>query len=246
MVKEQLIAVEARMSKILLVDDDRELCDLVAEYLTPEGFEVHTAHEGEQGLRKALSGDYGFVVLDVMPAGSLGGFEILRRLRAKSSVPVLMLTARGAEIDRILGLEIGADDYLPKPFNPRELVARIHAVQRRVVATERPVAAVSQTLTVGDIEVDLSTRAVRRDGKAVELTSVEFNVLEALIRGAGTVVTRDHLSKTALGRKLTAYDRSIDTHVSNLRRKLGNYADGSERIKSVRSIGYFYSKPPTT
>ena len=232
------------VSKILLIDDDRELCDLVAEYLTPEGFDIHSVHDGETGLRRALSGDYGFVVLDVMLPG-LGGFEILRRLRAESNVPVLMLTARGAEIDRILGLEIGADDYLPKPFNPRELVARIRAVQRRFAAKDGPESEHARGLIVGDVALDLTSRSVRLVGKPVDVTSVEFNVLETLMGAAGSVVTREHLSKTALGRRLTPYDRSIDTHVSNLRRKLGNYADNSERIKSVRSVGYFYAMPPS-
>jgi two-component system response regulator CpxR len=233
------------VSKLLLIDDDRELCDLVAEYLTPEDFDVHSVHDGETGLRRALSGDFAFVVLDVMLPG-LGGFEILRRIRAQSSIPVLMLTARGTEIDRILGLETGADDYLPKPFNPRELVARIRAIQRRLAARDTDGASASRMLAVGDVDLDLSARSVRLGGKPVDLTSVEFNVLETLMNGAGTVVTREHLSKTALGRRLSAYDRSIDTHVSNLRRKLGTYADGSERIKSVRSVGYFYALPPSS
>jgi two-component system, OmpR family, response regulator CpxR len=226
------------MNRLLVIDDDIELCELVTEYLAPEGFQVKSVHDGLAGLEHAVSGDHDFVVLDVM-LPSLGGFEILRRIRASSSIPVLMLTARGSEIDRILGLEIGADDYLPKPFNPRELVARIRAVQRR---SKTPIEAPARNLlTIDDVAMDLDTRSVKRDGLSIELTGVEYNVLETLLRHAGQIVTREHLVKMALGRRLLPYDRSVDMHVSNLRRKLGHTIGTTERIKTVRGVGYFYA-----
>jgi len=226
---------------VLVIDDDVELCELVAEYLLPEGFALESVHDGAQGLARAISGEHEFVVLDVM-LPSLGGFEILRRIRAVSNIPILMLTARGDDIDRVMGLEIGADDYLRKPFNPRELVARIRAIQRRTQAAEQPKPAEQRTLIVDDVEMDLDSRAVKSKGQAVEMTSVEFGVLEILLRSAGAVVTREHLVKSVLGRRLLAYDRSIDVHVSNVRRKLGPTRDGTERIKTVRGVGYFYTR----
>ena len=227
------------MNKILIIDDDTDLCDLLRDYLTPEGFAVEAVHNGTEGAERALSGPYSLIVLDVMLPG-INGFEVLRRIRAVSRVPVLMLTARGEDVDRIVGLEIGADDYLPKPFNPRELVARIRAILRRAEA-----GAHSQTdpakLVAGDVELVPGTRTVLRSGRKVELTSVEFAILEVLLRMVGQVVSRDDLVKQALGRNLSAYDRSIDVHVSSLRKKLGQRTDNSERIKTVRSIGYLYS-----
>jgi two-component system response regulator CpxR len=178
-------------------------------------------------------------VLDVMLPGT-NGFEVLRRIRAASRVPVLMLTARGDDVDRIVGLEIGADDYLPKPFNPRELVARIRAVLRRA-EVEPQFKAEGGRLVVGDIELVPGTRTVLRSGQKVDLTSVEFSILENLVRQAGQVVSREDLVRNALGRSLSAYDRSIDVHVSSLRRKLGQGPGESERIKTIRSVGYLYS-----
>ncbi len=228
---------------LLVIDDDVELCELVTEYLRPEGFEVEAVRDGERGLARALAGEHTLVVLDVMLPG-LSGFEVLRRIRAKSGMPVLMLTARGDDVDRIVGLEIGADDYLPKPFNPRELLARIHAVLRRT--GERHGAAAPQAaglLVVGDVELDPGGRSVRCGGRPVELTGIEFNLLESLLRLAGRVVQREELSKTVLGRRLMPYDRSIDMHVSNLRKKLGHMCGSHERIKTVRGIGYIYTLP---
>lgn len=228
---------------LLVVDDDAELCELVREYLKPEGFEVEAVHDGEQGVEYALSGDYAMVVLDVMLPG-LNGFEVLRRIRARATTPVLMLTARGEDVDRIVGLEIGADDYLPKPFNPRELVARIRAILRRTTrGSGRGDAAALERLLVGDIELDPGGRTVRCGGKPVNLTGVEFDLLEMLLRAAGRVVEREELSKTVLGRRLMPYDRSIDMHVSNLRKKLGHLHGEHERIKSVRGFGYIYTLP---
>jgi two-component system response regulator CpxR len=235
-----------RMERVLVIDDDEELCELVAEYLGREGFAVEAEHEGAAGAARALSGEHALVVLDVMLPG-LNGFDVLRRVRAAGArVPVLMLTARGSDVDRIVGLEIGADDYLPKPFNPRELVARIRAILRRARPAENAEGADDATrrdrITVGDIELDRGSRSARRRGTALELTSVEFDLLELLLRAAGAVVARDALSEKVLGRKLTPFDRSIDVHVSNLRRKLGPHPDGADRIKTVRSVGYIYTK----
>jgi two-component system response regulator CpxR len=230
------------MNRILVIDDDIDLCELLTDYLTTEGFTVEVVHDGEAGAERALAGDFELVVLDVMLPG-INGFEVLRRLRAGSATPVLMLTARGDDVDRIVGLEMGADDYLPKPFNPRELVARIRAVQRRTESPSATVTAPRETVTVGDVTLDLGARTVHVGGVPIELTSVEFSLLEVLIRLAGQVVGREELSQQALGRELNVYDRSIDVHVSSLRRKLGALGEESERIKTVRGIGYFYSRP---
>ncbi len=232
-------------NRILVIDDDDELCALLQEYLGQEGFAVESAGAAAEGLERALGGGFALVVLDVMLPG-MSGFEVLRRLRERSRVPVLMLTARGEEVDRIVGLEMGADDYLPKPFNPRELVARIRAVQRRSGsgATGDPPPAEVGLLRVGDLELDPGTRVVRRAGQVVELTSVEFSVLEALLSAAGTVVRREELAAAALGRELSPFDRSVDVHVSSLRRKLGHRAGALERIKTVRGVGYLYARAP--
>lgn len=232
------------MKRILVIDDDQELCELLTDYLAPEGFNVETVHDSENGIKRALSGDHDFVVLDVMLPG-INGFEVLRTIRKSSAIPVLMLTARGEDVDRIVGLEMGADDYLPKPFNPRELVARIHAVRRRG-QTERKgevQTAPSGRITVNDIELDISTRTVMKAGKSVDLTAVEFDLLEMLVRSAGQVVTRRDLVSKVLGRVLDPFDRSIDVHISSLRKKLGHKVKGIERIKTIRGIGYLYGLP---
>ncbi len=232
-------------NRILVVDDDLELCELLSEYLSGEGFTVETVNHGGQGATQALVGDYMLVVLDVMLPG-LNGFDVLRRIRETSRLPVIMLTARGDDIDRIVGLELGADDYLPKPFNPRELVARIRAIQRRTEASAaESVTAVlpARELSVGDVVLSPRNRSVKRDGVPVELTSVEFTLLEVLLRQAGQVISRDELVEKALGRRLSAYDRSIDVHISALRKKLGHLVGDSERIKTIRGIGYLYALP---
>ena len=231
--------------RLLVVDDDAKLCDLVAKYLEPEGFEVEAVHDADAGVRRALSGDHALVVLDVM-LPSFNGFEVLRRVRAKSSVPVLMLTARGEDVDRIVGLEIGADDYLPKPFNPRELVARIRAILRRATRAAGTAGGTEsgERIVVGDVEIDLHARIVHRAAKSVQLTGVEFTLLEVLLRAAGTVVPREELSEAVLGRRLLPYDRSLDMHVSNLRKKLGHKIGQVERIKTIRSVGYMYAVVP--
>jgi len=228
------------MERILMIDDDRELCDMVREYLAPEGFEVEAIHSGEAGLQRALAGGHALILLDVM-LPRLNGFELLRQLRVSSNTRVLLLTARGEDVDRIVGLEIGADDYLPKPFNPRELLARIRAIMRRPVT--EPGAAYASEITVGDVRLDPASRSAFRGQEALELTAVEFDLLETLLRSAGAIVRREHLAKTVLGRELNAFDRSIDMHVSKLRRKLGALPGGQERIKTIRSVGYLYAQP---
>jgi two-component system, OmpR family, response regulator CpxR len=229
------------MDRILIIDDDVELCSLVTEYLASEGFKVEAVYDGERGLERALQDDYSLVVLDVMLPG-MNGFEVLRRIRSSSSLPVLLLTARGEDVDRIVGLEIGADDYLPKPFNPRELVARIRAILRRTQeSTAAPGSQVPEVVKIGDVELDPATRTVRHAGKPVDLTSVEFNLLEVLLREAGRVVTRERLASAVLSRKFSPFDRSIDMHVSKIRRKLGDSDGGSEYIKTVRGVGYIFA-----
>lgn len=231
--------------KILVIDDDAELCELVSEYLESEGFEIDTEGSGDHGADRALESDYDLIILDVMLPG-INGFEALRRIRSQSNVPVLMLTARGDDVDRIVGLEIGADDYLPKPFNPRELVARIHAILRRSSAhANAGAAALNEKVAIGDIQLNTGSRTVARDNNPIHLTAMEFDVLEVLLRNAGRVVERENLVEQVLDRKYSPYDRSIDVHVSNLRKKLGHEVDGMERIKSVRQIGYLYALPST-
>jgi two-component system response regulator CpxR len=227
--------------RVLVVDDDTELCHLLAQYLSPEGYQVEAVHTGADGVVRALSGEHAIVVLDVM-LPDLRGFEVLRRVRARSRAPVLMLTARGDEQDRILGLEMGADDYLPKPFNPRELCARIEAILRRTATTPAPPdLPAAERLRVDDISMDKGSRVVWRGGEQVDLTTVEFDLLESFLRSAGRVIPREELVHTVLHRDFSPFDRSIDTHVSNLRKKLGALPGGVERIKGVRGIGYQYA-----
>ena len=228
------------MEKILIIDDDTALCELVAEYLQPLGFAVEAVNRGDTGVERALRSEHDLILLDVMLPGQ-NGFEVLRQIRESSKIPVLMLTARGDDVDRIVGLEIGADDYLPKPFNPRELAARIRAILRR--ASSRDDSEGATTLTVGDVEMELGTRLVRRGGTVVDLTAVEFEVLERLLRAAGRITTREELSRDVLGRSPSPFDRSIDMHISNLRKKLGHQSGDAERIKTVRGVGYIYAQP---
>src|SRR6516162_11837241 len=226
---------ETIAGNILVIDDDVELCKLVSRFLGSEGFKVQAVQTSNHGVERALSGDYDLVVLDVMLPG-MDGFEVLRRIRAESRTPVLMLTARGDDLDRILGLEIGADDYLPKPFNPRELSARIRAILRRVNTSLSPQS--STPLVVGNLELNPASRVARIGREVLNLTTIEFDLLEKFMRSAGRVVGREELVKEVLGREFSPFDRSVDTHVCNLRKKVGHYADGTERIKGVRGIGY--------
>jgi DNA-binding response OmpR family regulator len=222
------------MDRVLIVDDDVALCELLAESLNTEGFAIEAVHNGPRGLERALSQEHALVILDLMLPG-MGGLDVLRRIRARSQVPVLILTARGEDVERIFGLEIGADDYLPKPFNPRELVARMRAILRRTVRATTA----TEPLIVGDIRLDPAAREVRLRDALLALTSVEFTLLEMLLQHAGRVVTREQLTETVLGHKLGPFDRVIDVHVSNVRKKLGS-SHGSERIKSVRGSGYLF------
>ena len=229
-----------KMLQILVVDDDIELCELVAEYLAPDGYKVEAVHDGQTGLARALSGEYALAVLDYMLPG-LNGFELLKQIRSRSRLPVVMLTARGDAVSRIVGLQIGADDYLPKPFDPLELLARINAVLRRALPDRE-----LEALTVGDLEMDHRTRTVKRHGETIELTLVEYSILEKLLKSAGSIVKREELVRDVLHRSLSPFDRSMDTHVANLRRKLGHQVNGVERIKTVRGIGYIYAPPSQT
>lgn len=234
------------MERVLVIDDDVGLCELLAEYLAPEGFQVESVQDGQLGLEKACEGSYDLIVLDVM-LPVMNGFAVLRHLRKEVNTPVVMLTARGEEVDRIVGLEVGADDYLPKPFNPRELLARMRAILRRMrqEREDTPVTPmIPKNLRVGDVEMNMGTRLVFRRGEQVDLTTVEFNLLEMLLRRAGQLVSREDLTQAVLGRAPYPYDRSIDVHISKLRKKLGHETSGIDRIKTIRNVGYLYALVP--
>jgi two-component system response regulator CpxR len=223
---------------VLLVDDDVELCSSLGRLLRMDGFNVQAVHDGDSGARRALEGKYEIVILDVMLPGG-DGRKVLRRIRLTSQVPVIMLTARGDESERISGLEGGADDYLPKPFNPRELVARMRAVLRRKSGSEP-----QSILQIGDLRIDCGQRSVVRDGgdgAHIALTGAEFDILLLLVRSAGKVLSRDEIAEAALGRPVGFSDRSIDNHISNLRKKLGARVGQAERIQNVRGTGYAYT-----
>jgi two-component system, OmpR family, response regulator CpxR len=220
---------------VLLVDDDVELCAALKRLLSMDGFDIKAVHDGDSGVRHALKGEYELVILDVM-LPDVNGRKVLRRIRLASQVPVIMLTARGDEADRIAGLEGGADDYLPKPFNPRELIARMRAVLRRKSRSALP-----EMLRIGDLQIDCGKRKVLRHGSDVPLTGAEFDILLLLVRSSGKVLSREEIAEAALGRPVGFFDRSIDNHVSNLRKKLGPRAGNSERIRNVRGAGYAYT-----
>lgn len=225
---------------ILLVDDDVELVTLLADYLRQDGFAATLAHDGEAAITEALGGRHDVVVLDVMMP-RMTGVEVLRRLRAQSAIPVLMLTARGDDVDRILGLELGADDYVPKPCSPRELAARLRAILRRL----NPVSAESvddPALRVGALTLRPESRSVQWNDQALNFTGAEFNLLEQLVRQAGRLVTKRELSERALGRPLARFDRSIDVHISSIRQKLAACAPDADLIKTVRGMGYQFTR----
>jgi len=222
------------MERILLVDDDVELCEILTEYFTAEGFEVESAHDGVRGLERARSGGHAIAILDLLLPG-MRGLDVLQQLRVDSNVPVLILTARGEDVDRILGLELGADDYLPKPFNPRELVARVRAILRRARSSDD-----AARIEVGDVIVDPLARQAWRAGRPLSLTMAEFALLATFVRHPGQVLSRKRLVDDVLGRPLASFDRSIDVHVSNLRRKLGDAAGGREHIRAARGEGYVF------
>jgi two-component system response regulator CpxR len=226
--------------RILLIDDDHELSQLVNDYLTLDGFSLDIAADGIQGLQMAQSGLYQLVLLDVMLPG-LDGLSLLRQLRQSSYCPVLMLTARGDDIDRIVGLELGADDYLAKPFNPRELSARVRAILRRVELAQQQSSSPQTTaiLELNQVHLNRQNRQVSCQGQAVVLTATEFQLLDYLMSHAGQVITKEDLSKAVLGRALQQYDRSLDMHISNIRKKLAG-GDPSEKIQTLRGSGYLF------
>ncbi len=232
------------MEDLLLIDDDMDLCQMLTEYLARYGFHVHAVHRGDQGLEAARSRAWPMILLDVMLPG-MDGFEVLQRIRTFSSGSVLLLTARGEDVDRIVGLEMGADDYLAKPFNPRELLARIRAISRRSAPTGPVSATASEPtpLIVEDLILDPAARTVHQNGNPIDLTAVEFSLLEVLMRSPGKVVEREVLAETVLGRKFHPFDRSLDMHVSRLRRKLAGArsdsdASADDRLKTIRGAGY--------
>jgi DNA-binding response OmpR family regulator len=225
---------EGHMERLLLVDDDVELCDILTEYFSGEGFQVEVAHDGVRGLARARSGEHALLILDLLLPG-MRGLEVLQQLRSDSNVPVLILTARGEDVDRILGLELGADDYLPKPFNSRELMARVRAILRRTRPSHS-----GERVQVGGVKADPSARQAWSGGHPLNLTMAEFVLLETLLRHAGQVLSRERLAEQVLGRRLAPFDRAIDVHVSNLRKKLGDGAGAREHIRAVRGEGYVF------
>ena len=227
------------MSRVLMIDDDEKLVALVTEYLEPQGFEIATAHDGRTGLDAARSTSPDLVVLDLM-LPEMDGLEVCRRLRRDSAVPVLMLTARGDETDRIVGLELGADDYLPKPFSPRELLARIRAILRRAAA---PTAATPRVVVVGNLRLEPEARRVEVAGREVSLTSAEFDLLFALAARAGRVLSRDQLLQLVHGPGWAAYARSVDVHISRIRQKIEGDPRQPQRLKTVRGVGYLLCRP---
>jgi two-component system response regulator CpxR len=227
-------AARVAVERLLLVDDDVELCDILREYFAGEGFEVEAAHDGVAGLARARSGEHTLLILDLLLPG-MRGLDVLQQLRMDSNLPVLILTARGEDVDRILGLELGADDYLAKPFNARELLARARAILRRTRPSHG-----GERMELGDVIVDPLARQAWRHGRLLSLTMAEFVLLETLLRHAGQVLSRARLAEEVLGRRLTPFDRSIDVHVSNLRKKLGDAVGAREHIRSVRGEGYVF------
>ncbi|MCB1628198.1 MAG: response regulator [Xanthomonadales bacterium] len=230
----------AEAIRILMVDDDVGLTALVAEYLESEGgFAFAARHDGQSGVEAATSQHFDVIILDVMMP-KLNGFNALKAIREACNTPIIMLTARGDDLDRILGLEIGADDYLPKPCNLRELVARVRAILRRVAAADEGTSARATRVQIGDLRLESGSQSVYRSGELVNLTGAEYRVLESLVKMAGEVVSKDTIAREALGRRLMPFDRSVDAHITQLRKKLGPLPDGLQRIKTQRGRGYLY------
>jgi DNA-binding response OmpR family regulator len=231
-------ATEGR--RLLVVDDDERLRTLLAEYLGGRNFEVDVAPTGEDGLAKLGAAEFDLVILDLMLPGA-DGLEVCRQIRATSSIPIVMLTARGEDMDRIVGLELGADDYLPKPFNPRELLARVQAVLRRTAAADVEGPAL---LRAGPLALDPSRRIAWLEDSELDLTSTEFDLLRTLVASAGRVVPRERLMEEARGTEFASFERSVDVHVSHIRKKLGDDPKRPRLIKTVRGVGYFVPKEP--
>lgn len=221
-----------------MIDDDTGLCELLSEYLTAQGFEIQSVHDGEQGLKLAQANDYALILLDVM-LPTLDGFEVLKQLRQTKLTPVIMLTAKGEDFDCIFGLELGADDYIPKPFNHRELLARVKAITRRIEHINSLNVATTSKLLVNGITVNLAAREASIDGSTLTLTGTEYEILTLLCKNAGEVVSKEQISEEVLGRRLASFDRSIDMHVSNIRKKIAEHIPG-ERIKTMRGTGYVF------
>jgi len=226
--------------RVLIIDDDAALTTMLAEYLGSEGFEADALQQGQDGVEAAISGKYVAVLLDIMLPG-ISGTEVLRQIRQRSQIPVIMLTAKGDDVDRVVGLEMGADDYISKPFNARELLARIRAVLRRTAASQT--AGPREPVSFGELMLASLSRQVTWRGNAVDLTATEFNLLELLLRSVGAVVSKDRLTEKGLGRRRTSYDRSVDVHIGNLRRKLLTATSGKVEIHTVRGLGYSLGKP---
>lgn len=221
-----------------MIDDDTGLCELLSEYLTAQGFEIQSVHDGEQGLKLAQANDYALILLDVM-LPTLDGFEVLKQLRQTKLTPVIMLTAKGEDFDRIFGLELGADDYIPKPFNHRELLARVKAITRRIEHINSLNVATTSKLLVNGITVNLAAREASIESSTLTLTGTEYEILTLLCKNAGEVVSKEQISEEVLGRRLASFDRSIDMHVSNIRKKIAEHIPG-ERIKTMRGTGYVF------
>ncbi len=233
----------AGKTRLLVIDDDRKLCRLIRDYLEPMGYEVESAHTGPDGLEQALAAQYQAILLDVMLPG-MDGFEVLKQLRRTSDVPVLMLTARGEESDRIVGLEIGADDYLPKTFSTRELLARLRAVTRRATRTVPGAQPEGEPeIVVGKLRINAATRVALLDDQPLTLTPVEFDLLAALARARGRIKSREQLLEEIRDRNYDVFDRSIDVHISTLRRKLGDDPKEPRFIRTARSVGYMLINP---
>jgi two-component system response regulator CpxR len=224
--------------KLLMIDDDTGLCELLSEYLTAQGFEIQSVHDGEQGLKLAQTNDYALILLDVM-LPTLDGFEVLKQLRQTKLTPVIMLTAKGEDFDRIFGLELGADDYIPKPFNHRELLARVKAITRRIEHINSLNVSTSNKLLMNGITVNQAAREASINEHTLTLTGTEYEILALLCKNAGEVVSKELISEEVLGRRLASFDRSIDMHVSNIRKKIAEHIP-TERIKTMRGTGYVF------
>ncbi|BBW92780.1 MULTISPECIES: response regulator [Pseudoalteromonas] len=224
--------------KLLMIDDDTGLCELLSEYLSSQGFEIQSVHDGEQGLKLAQANDYALILLDVM-LPTLDGFEVLKQLRQTKLTPVIMLTAKGEDFDRIFGLELGADDYIPKPFNHRELLARVKAITRRIEHINSLNINTTNKLLVNGVTINLAAREASIDENTLTLTGTEYEILALLCKNASQVVSKEQISEEVLGRRLASFDRSIDMHVSNIRKKIAEHIK-TERIKTMRGSGYVF------